>query len=125
LIKRILPTEDEEQAAFVQWFRLKWPDVRIFAIPNGGKQAWITAKRMKATGRSPGVPDLNIPAWEVWVEMKRQKGGSLSDDQKDWHEYLRGLGHTVFVAKGAEEAKKIVEHHYFICYEAAKKARNL
>lgn len=49
---------------------------------------------------SPGVPDLYIPAWKLWVEMKRQKGGRLSEDQKDWAEYLEGVGDTVIIAHG-------------------------
>ena len=34
-----LPTEHEEQRAFVSIFRKKYRPVRIFAIPNGGKEA--------------------------------------------------------------------------------------
>jgi hypothetical protein len=40
----------------------------------------------------------------MWIEMKRQKGGSVSIEQKDWHEYLISIGHTVIVAKGFEDA---------------------
>jgi hypothetical protein len=35
-------------------------------------------------GVSPGVPDLFIPDWLLWVEMKREKGGRVSPEQKDW-----------------------------------------
>ena len=30
-----IPTEDQEQAAFVEWFRLQFPKVRIFSTQNG------------------------------------------------------------------------------------------
>ena len=90
IIDRI-PTEHEEQRLLVQWFRRKWPDVRIFAIPNGGYRSRATAGRLKAEGVSPGVPDLFIPAWRLWVEMNRAKGGSLSAEQKDWIQYLESV----------------------------------
>jgi hypothetical protein len=37
--------------------------------------------------------------------MKRQKGGTVSQEQKDWALYLQGMGHKVFICKGAEDAK--------------------
>ena len=46
----IIPTEHEEQKNFVQWFRRKYPDVRIFAIPNGGARNPATACRLKVEG---------------------------------------------------------------------------
>jgi hypothetical protein len=64
-----------------------------------------TAARLKAEGVCSGVPDLFIPAWKTWIEMKRQKGGTVSQEQKDWTLYLQGLGYKVFICKGAEDAK--------------------
>jgi len=72
------PSETEEQEGFVNWFRAKFPGVLIFAIPNGGHRAISTAKRLKAEGVVPGIPDLHVPAWRLWIEMKRVKGGKLS-----------------------------------------------
>jgi VRR-NUC domain len=100
-----IPTEDEEQMLFVQWFRRSYPDVRIFAIPNGGYRSTSQAALLKATGVSAGVPDLFIPEWKLWIEMKRIKGGTVSQDQKDWIKYLNDIGHTAIVCKGFEEAK--------------------
>ena len=101
-----IPTEHEEQRELVRWFRQTWPGVRIFAIPNGGARSPATAGRLKAEGVSSGVPDLFVPAWGLWIEMKRAKGGSLSPEQKDWIEYLEGVGYWVIVGKGAEDAKQ-------------------
>ena len=103
-----IPTEHEEQREFVRWFRQGYKGVRIFAIPNGGARSMATAGRLKVEGVSPGVPDLFIPDWRLWVEMKRVKGGSLSAEQKDWIAYLKGCGYTCFVAKGADQAKEMV-----------------
>lgn len=100
-----LPTEHEEQRELVRWFRQTWPGVRIFAIPNGGARSQATAGRLKAEGVSSGVPDLFIPAWGLWVEMKRSKGGSVSAEQKGWIAYLESVGFCCIVGKGAEAAK--------------------
>ena len=100
-----VPSEDREQMLFVQWFRRTYHSVRIFAIPNGGSRRLSEAAKLKATGVSSGVPDLYIPAWSLWIEMKRQKGGVVSEDQKDWIAYLQSIGNTAIVAKGFEDAK--------------------
>jgi hypothetical protein len=105
LLDRI-PTEHEEQREVVRWFRQTWPGVRIFAIPNGGHRSMATAGRLKAEGVASGVPDLFVPAWRLWIEMKRSKGGSLSAEQKDWIKYLEGVGYWVIVGKGADHAKQ-------------------
>ena len=99
-----LPSEHDEQAGFVQWFRARWPRVLIFAIPNGGKRSIVTAKRLRREGVTPGVPDLYIPAWGIWIEMKRQKGGRTSPDQDGMISYLENVGHRVIVGYGATDA---------------------
>jgi hypothetical protein len=103
-----IPTEHEEQREFVKWFRQNFPEVRIFAIPNGGARSQREGGRFKLEGVSPGVPDLFVPAWLMWIEFKRQKGGSVSAEQKDWMGYLESIGHRTFVAKGAESGKKYI-----------------
>ena len=102
------PTEHAEQVTFVNWFRKTYPDVRIFAIPNGGLRRRTTATKLKAEGVSPGVPDLYIPAWKLWIEMKRVKGGRLSPDQKEWIEYLESIGDDVIIEKGWEAARDAI-----------------
>jgi hypothetical protein len=52
------------------------------------------------------VPDLYIPAWRTWVEMKRTKGGVLSPEQKEWHSCLESIGDFVIVGKGNEDAQR-------------------
>lgn len=101
-----LPSEHDEQAGFVQWFRARWPRVVIFAIPNGGKRDIRTAKKLNREGVTPGIPDLYIPAWGIWVEMKRQKGGRISADQEVMIQYLEHIGHTVIVGYGALDASE-------------------
>jgi len=103
------PTEHEEQREVVRWFRRKHAPARIFAIPNGGYRSASTAARLKAEGVSKGVPDLFIPAYNLWVEMKRVKGGRLSPDQVNWMHYLKDVGHSCLVCYGAEDAKQQID----------------
>ena len=78
----------------------------IFAIPNGEKRAITVAKRLKAEGVVRGIPDLFIPQFNLWVEMKRITGGRLSPEQKGMITYLEGIGQKVIVGKGAADASR-------------------
>lgn len=98
------PLEHVEQVTFVNEFEKAYPLVRLFAIPNGGFRHKATAEKLKAEGVKKGVPDLYIPAWRLWVEMKRVKGSRLEKEQKDWHQYLNDLGDLVIIGYGWEDA---------------------
>jgi|TARA_R100001143_G_C3246254_1_gene81437 hypothetical protein len=100
-----MKTEHEEQRELVMWFRQEHPGVRIFAIPNGGHRSRTTGAKLKSEGVSAGVPDLYIPAWRCWIEMKREKGGKVSPVQKDWIAYLKGISDTVIIGNGCEDAQ--------------------
>jgi hypothetical protein len=104
-----MKTEHEEQRELVRWFRQTYPGTVIFAIPNGGARSPATASRLKAEGVLKGVPDLFIPAWELWLEFKRVKGGIVSPAQEDMHAYLKSVGYKVMVAWGFEDAKQQIE----------------
>lgn len=99
-------SEHVEQREFVQWFRQTYPNVRIFAIPNGGARNISVAAKLKAEGVSRGVPDLFVPEWKLWIEMKAVNNISkLSEFQKSWIKYLISKDYAVIVAHGFEEAK--------------------
>lgn len=102
-----LPSEDHEQMMFVQWFRRTHPGVLIYAIPNGGARHPAVAMKMKCTGVTKGIPDLHVPAWSLWIEIKRQKGGTVSPEQKEQMTYLQSIGHTCLVCAGNEIAQQM------------------
>lgn len=84
------PTEHQIQCAVVDWCALK--GIPIFAIPNGGYRAIVTAMRMQREGVKAGVPDLFIPIVKapfggLWIEMKTSKG-RLEPKQKFWLDLL-------------------------------------
>jgi hypothetical protein len=99
------PSEHIEQSLLVQWFRRSYPNVLIFAIPNGGARSRATAGKLKVEGVVPGIPDLFVPEWKLWIEMKRTKGGIVSPEQLGMIEYLQSVGYCAIVGKGAEDAK--------------------
>ena len=104
-----MESEHLQQVRLVSWFRRTYPGVRVFAIPNGGARSGIQGAKLKAEGVSPGVPDIFVPAWNLWVEMKREAGGVVSPVQRDWIAYLERIGHWVIVGHGFEDAKRQIE----------------
>lgn len=105
----MVPSEHLEQVRLVSWFRRNYPGVRIFAIPNGGLRSASQGAALKASGTVAGIPDLFVPEWLLWVEMKRETGGVVSPVQRDWIAYLEGIGHHCIVGRGFEDARRQIE----------------
>ena len=111
------PTEEQEQAAVMEWAMLmekQFPELRLMMhIPNGGLRSKSEAVRFKRLGVKAGVPDLFLPVARggfhgLWVEMKRQKGGRLSEDQKAWLDALTAEHYLAVRADGAEQACDVI-----------------
>ena len=111
--KRLLPKEGEEQARLFSWCRMQeWqhPELGLlFHIPNGGSRNKAEAGRFKAEGVKAGVPDLMLPVARgghhgLFIEMKRQDGGRVSKEQKDWMDRLQAQGFEAVVCRGWEGA---------------------
>lgn len=117
-------SEHDEQVAVFQWAKLnegRWPALRwMFAIPNGGQRATITAMRLKAEGVKAGVPDIFLPASVVgwgdiaysglWIELKAGSN-KPTDTQREWMEGLRGQGYATAVCWGADEAIQVITNY--------------
>jgi len=110
-------TEHEEQVALMEWAALQrttYPELDLlFAIPNGGKRHISTAKKLKAEGVKPGVPDLFLPVargicFGLFLELKR-KDGSLTKEQRSWCVALAEQGYSTVVCYGWEAAAKTIE----------------
>ena len=104
-------SEHIEQREFVEWFRKTYPGVLIFAIPNGGKRGAAAAAKLQLEGVVPGVPDLCVPEWHLWIEMKRADGGIVGTDQKKVMGQLEDCGYTCVVAWGDADAREKVQAH--------------
>ena len=118
--KQYMPTEAEEQATLFSWAAMnsgKRPELRLlFHIPNGGMRSKSEAARFKAEGVKPGVPDLFLPVargpWHgLFIELKRQKGGRISEAQSKWIDALLKAGYLTVVACGWHEAAEYIEEY--------------
>ena len=103
-----IPLEHDEQRNFVKWFRAQFPTVLIFAPPmaavrSNNQAAWLTAE-----GMVKGIPDLHIPEWKTVIEMKRQKGSTISKEQYWMEAHYKKIGWTHFFAYGFEDARQKV-----------------
>lgn len=110
------PLEDQEQIALVNWLRIK--GIRFHHSPNGGHRHKATAGRLKAQGTSAGFPDLIVFPLKyqpiLFIELKRQKGGRVSEQQQDWLDFIEGMfcdGYPVRqrVCHGFTEARAFIE----------------
>lgn len=111
--------ESLEQRAYVQWadvVRVPWlaePIGRyLFAVPNGGGRSKVEAAILKAEGVRPGVPDLMLALptnlhHGLFLELKRQRGGRVSPEQKAWIERLDSFGYKAAVCRGFGEARLV------------------
>lgn len=106
----MIPTEYEEQVAFVKWLELR--GYTFTAIPNSTYTTSYNQKRRNhAMGLRAGLPDLLVIANDrlVFVEMKRIKGSVTSKEQKQWIEKLNNINIPARVCKGAHEAIKFIQ----------------
>jgi len=85
-------------------------------VPNEGKRDRITGARLRAAGLKSGVPDIlifdpapNKPGTRgVAIELKRSKGGRVSEMQEAWLNRLsRRKWHTVVCRGYAETIKEL------------------
>lgn len=114
------PTEDEEQIDLFRWAAYntgKYPELRrLFHVPNGGSRGPAEAGRFKAMGVKAGVPDvfLDVPRGGfhgLRIEMKRRRGGRLSEEQDDWIDYYNRTGYRAVVCHGWDEARMEIEDY--------------
>ena len=110
-------SEAEEQKIIFRWAEYSkgtHPELSLmFAVPNGGSRNRIEAHNLKLEGVKAGVPDICLPVpcgayHGLYIELKRTKGGVISDAQKEWIEMLNARGYLAVVAKGATEAIKVI-----------------
>jgi len=109
--------EHQEQSALIRWSKAQAktiPELKLlFAIPNGGHRHIAVATKLKAEGVKKGVPDLFMPVAKggyngLFIEMKRQKGGTVSPEQKQWHADLQEQNYRVDVCHGWDSARETI-----------------
>lgn len=115
--KMPVPKESEEQTNLFSWARMqscKYPELRLlYHVPNGGSRHKIEAAHLRAEGVKPGVPDICLPVARggfhgLYIEMKRQRGGRVSENQESWLSDLSAQGYKTAVCKGWQPAAEII-----------------
>ncbi|MCM1364946.1 MAG: VRR-NUC domain-containing protein [Faecalibacterium sp.] len=115
--KAIYAKEDEEQALLFEWAKLhegKYPELKaMYHVPNEGKRSEQQGAKMKSEGLKPGVPDICLPVsrggyHSLYIELKREKGGRLTENQKTWIDMLRRLGNYAVCCCGSKAAEKVI-----------------
>lgn len=123
----VIPLEEIEQEHVFLWASMEeraYPELAmLYAIPNGGKRAIKTAVALKKQGVKRGVPDMCLPVARggyhgLYVELKRQKGGTVSDEQREWIAALNTQGYKAIICHGAEEA--IEQIRGYLCHTSTR-----
>jgi hypothetical protein len=106
MTKAVIPSELAEQQALRKRLYYSAPSVMVVAVPNAARRTVWEARRAKQEGLAAGFPDLMAiwPGGIAFVEMKRVKGGTVSDNQREWIERLQGYGFPAAVCRGADAA---------------------
>lgn len=109
-------TELQLQAKCWQWYWNKYKDKRLRRIKNEldnhprktQKDFWAQIAENKASGIIAGTPDfMFLSSPMIWIEMKIDKG-VLSDDQKEFRDFVMSIGHMFFVCWTMEEFQKLI-----------------
>jgi len=123
------PKEADIQRNVFLWAQMlcrEHPELELLNASMNG--AWIPGGKSKAAQSlkfkiiavlkklgciRKGYPDLFLPVargnWHgLYIELKRKKGGKVSDDQKWWIRKLTEQGYLAVVARGFNETVAVI-----------------
>ena len=112
------PLEHEEQRTLVQYCKVK--KLLAYSTPNGAMlkgnklQRARQMNKLKAEGLLIGVSDMTIllPNKILFIELKRVKGSTTSQAQKDFIDKVNQYPYAVgSICKGAKEAIEFIESY--------------
>ena len=115
-------SEDTEQICLMRWARASsaaMPELKMLVhIANERKCTPAQGQRLREMGVRKGMPDLFlfVPRGSyhgLAVEMKRTRGGVVSDEQREMLAALEAMGYAASVARGWEQASDIISD--YIC----------
>jgi hypothetical protein len=138
----LVPKEEDEAKFLMEWAHYRiWHGGRLskilIAISNGAylgadpKTRAITMGKLKVRGVRPGVFDylLPVPCWRLkipglWLELKRLRGGEVSQEQKDFEADMIALGWKTQVCKGWVAASEAIDRYLDLCGAPSKPIGN-
>ena len=95
-----VPTEADEQIALFEWAALqsgRFPELALlYHVPNGGSRNNLCLP--VARGGNHGL----------YIELKRQRGGRISEEQVRWIDGLLEQGYAAAICKGWQEAASVI-----------------
>lgn len=107
------PLEASECYTLVEYLNLK--KIKFTHIPQETfTKSWGVKMKNKRMGVKKGVPDyiICLPKILLFIEMKRVKGSSVSEEQLEWQKELSKYDNVKsFIAYGFDEAKKIIDKY--------------
>lgn len=120
--------EHNIQVACVEWFRYQFPQLVLFAVPNGGERAKRTVRtrtgaiatyapaavKLKQEGALAGVADLVAVGYGkvLFIEMKTPKG-TQQDTQKEFERKVTKLGHEYHVCRSVEDFMRVCKQAFW------------
>lgn len=118
-MRRLKPTEHDEQAAVVSWWASAChgyglPEIALMAIPNAAKRSYSLARYLQAEGMRAGALDMLLAVPHkgyggLWIENKR-KPNKPTDSQIKMIDFLE-CGYRVNVCYNADEAIKAIKDY--------------
>lgn len=119
--KRVLSvaSEYDDQVALIKWFDLFAPKPlrgRLAAVPNASMVPAFVGKKLNLSGRRKGFPDLILLHSRggyhgLVVELKRELGGVVSVEQKDWIGWLTAEGYYACICRGLTHAMNTITNY--------------
>ena len=108
---KAVPLESVEPKNLVGEFRAKYTGVVIFCVRNDGSRKWQEKAEQVLMGVHKGVSDLFIPAFRIFLEMKRLKGkdSPQSKEQKEFERYVTSVGYHYILGYGCDDALEKIE----------------
>lgn len=109
--------ESKLQITCVKYFRLKYPKLLLFSVPNGGRRGVIEASIMKSEGVTAGVADLCLlyPSngfHALFIEMKIDKG-KQSLSQIQFELYCIDKNYKYVICRSLDDFIKAVTEYLF------------
>lgn len=108
-------TEYEECKLLVGYLELLKMQGKVVVFSHTANEtytkSWKQKRKNKEMGVRSGVPDYIIvtPKKVLFIEMKRTKGGVISDTQKKWVSALEATKTACKVCYGFDEAKLFLD----------------
>lgn len=112
------PLEDDECVFFSSWLKINHiPHAHVAnESRSSSRAAMIRGAKLKKMGQCRGVWDYEVfvPQKDgsyklAKIEMKRQKGGTVSEEQKEWGEIYKKTGIACKICKGADDAINFIK----------------